>query len=195
MCFVELKMSSMSTACRTRIMGEIKNFKKFNEEIQAKIKNGDDDIVFSEVGPASENDISEWKGYLHGPKDSPYFGGKFELRIKFGASFPFQAPSISFNCKMYHPNIDTSGKICVDILNSTWVPAMTLDKILLSLSSLLTDPNPSSPLNGDAASYYQKDRKAYDERVRATFTKSNVTVTLKQASSSESSEDSDSDTD
>lgn len=165
-------MSGMSNACKTRIMGEIRNFKKFNEEIKKKIENGEDDIVFSEVGPASESDISVWKGFLHGPKDSPYFGGKFPFNITFGSSYPFQAPNIVFTCRMYHPNIDTFGKICVDILNSTWVPAMTVDKILMSLSSLLTDPNPSSPLNGDAASVYNKDKNKYNEKVRETFQKS-----------------------
>lgn len=99
------------------------------------------------VSPVSDlEDFFSWNATILGPESSPYEGGIFCLNIKFPSNYPFKPPVIKFTTKVYHPNIDAQGQICVDLLKERWSPAMTIPKVLLSISSLLTDPNEDDPL-------------------------------------------------
>ena len=111
---------------------------------------------------ASDKDNYHWEGTITGPEDSPYSGGVFRLNFFFPVDYPFKPPKVTFQTKVYHPNIDNVGNICLDILKENWSPALTVGKVLLSISSLLTDPNPDSPLSSDIAHAYKYDRKKYD---------------------------------
>jgi ubiquitin-conjugating enzyme E2 D/E len=114
-----------------------------------------------------DNNIKHWVATIMGPSDSPYQGGVFSLDIKFGNNYPFNPPKIFFKTKIYHPNIRLSdGSICLDILKSNWSPALTISKILISICSLLTDPNPHDPLEPEIASVYLKNRQMYDANAR-----------------------------
>ncbi|ORZ30136.1 ubiquitin-conjugating enzyme/RWD-like protein [Catenaria anguillulae PL171] len=112
------------------------------------------------------NSMNEWIATIDGPEDSPYEGGTFYLSIKFPEGYPFSPPQISFTTKVYHCNISSSGGICLDTLKGSWSPALTIAKVLISIVSLLTDPNPDSPLSGDVARLYKSNRKAHDENAR-----------------------------
>eukprot|EP00889_Picochlorum_renovo_P002288 jgi/Picre1/29318/NNA_004708.t1 len=81
-----------------------------------------------------------------GPSGSPYAGGVFFLDIKFPGDYPFKPPKVTFKTRIYHCNISSQGQICLDVLKEQWSPALTVSKVLLSICSLLTDPNPSDPL-------------------------------------------------
>ena len=111
---------------------------------------------------ASDKDAYHWIGYIAGPLDSPYAGGKFKLDIHFPVDYPFKPPKVTFATKVYHPNIDHMGNICLDILKQNWSPALSIGKVLLSITSLLTDPNPDSPLESAIANLYKYDRKKYN---------------------------------
>ena len=113
-----------------------------------------------------DSNIYEWYATIIGPTDSPYSGGLFELQILFPGEYPFKPPKVKFLTKIYHPNINKYGSICLDILNTMWSPALTVGKVLLSISSLLTDPNPNDPLEIDIANLYLNDREKYNSFAR-----------------------------
>ena len=97
------------------------------------------------AGPIDE-DIYHWTATIMGPTDTPYEGGIFFLDIIFPPNYPFKPPKIRFKTRIYHPNINSSGGICLDILKDHWSPALTISKVLLSICSLLDEPNPDDPL-------------------------------------------------
>nr|AAD00154.1 ubiquitin conjugating enzyme [Metarhizium anisopliae] len=98
--------------------------------------------------------------------DSPYSGGVFFLAIHFPTDYPFKPPKVSFTTPIYHPNINSNGSICLDILRDQWSPALTISKVLLSICSMLTDPNPDDPLVPEIAHVYKTDRPRYEATAR-----------------------------
>ena len=117
------------------------------------------------AGVINDN-LMSWEATILGPSDSPYSGGIFKLSLDFPADYPFKPPKVKFLTKILHPNINTHGSICLDILNKSWSPALTIQKVLLSISSLLTDPNPDDPLNTEIANLYKKNREEFNKKVR-----------------------------
>jgi ubiquitin-conjugating enzyme E2 D/E len=115
------------------------------------------------AGPEGDT-IYKWAAVIFGPDDSPYAGGAFKLSIEFPEDYPFRPPHVRFITKVYHPNISASGSICLDILKDQWSPALSISKVLLSIESLLTDPNPNDPLVPEIANLYKTDKAAYEER-------------------------------
>ena len=101
--------------------------------------------MLSLLGPVGD-DLFHWQATIMGPEESPYNGGVFFLDIHFPADYPFKPPKVSFTTRIYHCNINSNGGICLDILKDQWSPALTISKVLLSVCSLLTDPNPEDPL-------------------------------------------------
>uniref|UniRef100_A0A7N9ATI8 E2 ubiquitin-conjugating enzyme n=1 Tax=Mastacembelus armatus TaxID=205130 RepID=A0A7N9ATI8_9TELE len=95
--------------------------------------------------------------------DSPYQGGVFFLTIHFPTDYPFKPPKVAFTTRIYHPNINSNGSICLDILRSQWSPALTISKVLLSICSLLCDPNPDDPLVPEIARIYKTDSQKYNK--------------------------------
>jgi len=117
------------------------------------------------AGPVAD-DLFHWQSTIMGPSDSPYSGGIFNLNINFPADYPFKPLKINFTTRIYHPNINSSGGICLDILKEEWSPALTTSKILLSICSLLMDPNPDDPLEPQIAHLYKNNRPKYDMLAR-----------------------------
>ena len=118
------------------------------------------------AGPVDENNLFIWKASIIGPEGSPYAGGTFFLNIEFPTDYPFRPPYIRFITKVYHPNINGDGGICLDILKTQWSPALSIGKVLLSISSLLTDANPRDPLVPEIARQYENDRATFDQTAR-----------------------------
>eukprot|EP00477_Mikrocytos_mackini_P000385 GAHX01000410.1.p1 GENE.GAHX01000410.1~~GAHX01000410.1.p1 ORF type:complete len:156 (-),score=18.28 GAHX01000410.1:33-500(-) len=96
---------------------------------------------------------------IKGPEESPYEKGLFDLRVEVSSSYPFQPPKITFQTKVWHPNVSSvTGYICLDILKNNWTPSLTISQVIVSIRSLMTDPNPDSPQDHQVASQYLNDR-------------------------------------
>ncbi|CAK5264858.1 unnamed protein product [Mycena citricolor] len=105
--------------------------------------------------PKSDGNLFEWVGTIDGAPETIYAGLSFRISISFPPNYPYVAPAIKFDTPCYHPNVDiNSGAICLDILQDKWSAVYSVQTILLSLQSLLGEPNNASPLNVDAANQW-----------------------------------------
>ncbi|KAH7909144.1 ubiquitin-conjugating enzyme/RWD-like protein [Hygrophoropsis aurantiaca] len=105
--------------------------------------------------PKSDANLFEWVGTIEGPATTIYAGLAFRISISFPSNYPYTAPTIKFETPCYHPNVDIlGGAICLDILQDKWSAVYSVQTVLLSLQSLLGEPNNASPLNPDAAALW-----------------------------------------
>lgn len=108
-----------------------------------------------------EQNILQWQGLLV-PDSPPYAKGAFKIDIQFPAEYPFKPPRISFKTRIYHPNVDEKGQVCLPIVSAeNWKPATKTDQVIQALVSLINQPEPDHPLRGDLAEEYLKDRKKF----------------------------------
>jgi ubiquitin-conjugating enzyme E2 D/E len=138
------------------------DIKRLQKELSDMIK---EDIPNLSAGPV-DNNLFEWEAVILGPIGTPYEGGVFNLSISIPNNYPFKPPIVIFKTKIYHPNINSSGSICLDILKNQWSPALTISKILLSICSLLSDPNPNDPLVPDIAKLLKDNPEIYNANAR-----------------------------
>ncbi|KAK4196927.1 ubiquitin-conjugating enzyme/RWD-like protein [Triangularia verruculosa] len=115
--------------------------------------------------PSADGNLLFWRATIEGPEDTPYAGLNLKLSFEFPANYPYSPPTVLFTTPIYHPNVDFSGRICLDILKDKWTPAYNTQTVLLSLQSLLGEPNNASPLNGEAAELWDKDPALFKTKV------------------------------
>ncbi|XP_035920058.1 ubiquitin-conjugating enzyme E2 L3 isoform X2 [Anopheles stephensi] len=108
-----------------------------------------------------EANLLLWTGLIV-PDNVPYNKGAFRIEITFPAEYPFKPPKISFKTKIYHPNIDEKGQVCLPIISAeNWKPATKTDQVIQALIELVNDPEPEHPLRADLAEEFLKDRKKF----------------------------------
>lgn len=83
--------------------------------------------------------------------------GIFKLELFLPTDYPMAPPKVRFLTKIYHPNIDKLGRICLDVLKDKWSPALQIRTVLLSIQALLSAPNPDDPLANDVAEHWKKN--------------------------------------
>ncbi|KAF4117758.1 cell division cycle 34 homolog (S. cerevisiae) b [Onychostoma macrolepis] len=142
-----------------------------------------------------EADLYNWEVAIFGPPNTHYEGGYFKARIKFPIDYPYSPPTFRFLTKMWHPNIYENGDVCISILHppvddpqsgelpsERWNPTQNVRTILLSVISLLNEPNTFSPANVDASVMYRKwrDSKGKD-REYAEIIRKQVLATKAEA--------------
>lgn len=146
------------------------------------------------AAPLNDSNLFLWNASIIGPDDSPWEGGIYSIRLQFPEAYPSKPPKVStlklcthisfkknmarkltragFMCEMWHPNVYTDGTLCLDIVQDNWSPIYTVASILTSIQSLLTDPNPASPANPEAAKMFTENPKEYRKRVRRVAVRS-----------------------
>ncbi|OIW11123.1 hypothetical protein TanjilG_22930 [Lupinus angustifolius] len=129
--------------------------RRLQSELMALMMSGDSGIsAFPE-----EDNIFCWKGTIEGSKDTVFEGNEYKLSLSFPNDYPFKPPKVKFETTCFHPNVDMQGNICLDILQDKWSSAYDVRTILLSIQSLLGEPNISSPLNPQAAQLWSNQEE------------------------------------
>ncbi|XP_078436029.1 ubiquitin-conjugating enzyme E2 20-like [Wolffia australiana] len=124
--------------------------KRLQSELMALMMSGDPLIS---AFPEGDN-IFCWKGTISGSKETVYEGTEYKLSLSFPNEYPFKPPKVKFDSPCFHPNVDIYGNICLDILQDKWSSAYDVRTVLLSIQSLLGEPNNESPLNNQAAALW-----------------------------------------
>lgn len=129
--------------------------KRLQSELMSLMMSGDPGIsAFPE-----EDNIFSWKGTIQGSKETVFEDTEYKLSLTFPADYPFKPPKVKFETGCFHPNVDVFGNICLDILQDKWSSAYDVRTILLSIQSLLGEPNTSSPLNTQAAALWSNQEE------------------------------------
>ena len=106
-------------------------------------------------------DMTQIRAQITGPEGSPFETGVFLLTVHITARYPFEPPRCRFLTPLYHPNVDSHGRICLDTLKSppagSWSPAVSLPSLLLSISSLMAEPNPDDGLVPEISELYKRN--------------------------------------
>jgi len=148
-------MAASVVSVSKRLLGELKDYAKEPHE------------CLEELAPVGDN-LMKWTAIMKGVQGTAYERGRWLLDITVPENYPFQPPAIKFVTPICHPNVHLkTGDICLDLLKTTWSPAYTLALKLTAIHSLLTSPEPDSPLNVDAAALLRAgDYVGYDSLVR-----------------------------
>jgi len=115
----------------------------------------------------NENDVGIWKIILKGEKGTAFENGFWVISVQFPSDYPFKPPKVRFETRIYHCNINNDGALCLDILKDNWSPALTIHKVMVSISSLLTNPNPDDPLDVVKAGVYRDNQQEYWNQTRS----------------------------
>lgn len=148
----------MSTPARRRLLKDLSGISQYKEK-----------TIFAQP---LDDDMFTWTAIIVGPPGSVYEDGTFSLVLVFDENYPNHPPEVSFISEMFHPNIYPNGDLCLDILKDRWSPSYDVLGILLSVQSLLNDPNTKSPANIEASKIFENDIEEYSRRVKATVEKS-----------------------
>ena len=116
----------------------------------------------------------EFKVTYSPEKDSYWYGGKYEFSIIIPADYNISAPKVHCNTRIYHPNIDLKGNVCLNILKDDWRPILNVNIVLAGLYYLFTDPNPNDPLNHDAATLMRDDLNKFIANVKKSLKGGNL---------------------
>jgi len=161
----------MSTQATARLTKELKELMK-------------NPVEGFKVELTDESNLFEWQVYISGPPGTDYEGGIFKALMNFPDEYPNAPPKMKFVSDIWHPNVYPDGGVCISILHvpdamnqqereeETWRPIQTVESILVSVCSMLADPNFSSPANVDASVELRKKPEDYKRRVRKTVEKS-----------------------
>lgn len=122
-----------------------------------------------------EDSVDEIDAVLQGPADSPYENGSFKLHISVPVNYPFAPPKVRFTTPIYHPNIDTGGRICLDVLKmqpqGSWKPSQNLATVLTSIYLLMAEPNPDDGLMADITKEYRENRTLFIQKAKSSTKK------------------------
>ena len=146
--------------------------KRLMAEYRQLVRNPPEGLV---AGPKDEMNFFEWECLIMGPVDTPFEFGIFPASLSFPKDYPMSPPKMKFHTiKLLHPNIYADGRVCISILHppgadplgyetaaERWSPVQNVEKILISVVSMLAEPNPESAANVDAAVMWRDDKNKF----------------------------------
>ncbi|EJD04983.1 ubiquitin-conjugating enzyme [Fomitiporia mediterranea MF3/22] len=143
--------------------------------------NGSPDGMFT-AGPISEEDLFAWEALICGPKDTPFEGGVFAAKLTFPDDYPLSPFKMKFEPPLFHPNVYPDGTVCISILHAPgddpthyeqaserWSPVQSVEKVILSVISMLAEPNLESGANIDCCKLYRDNYPEYIRLVKASI--------------------------
>ncbi|RMZ81529.1 hypothetical protein DV737_g2447, partial [Chaetothyriales sp. CBS 132003] len=150
--------------------------KRLFQEYKALLTSPPDGIT---AGPVTEDDLLFWEALIQGPEGTPFEGGIFPAELRFPKDYPLNPPKMKFLGEIWHPNVYANGEVCISILHppgddpnhyesasERWSPIQSVEKILISVMSMLAEPNDESPANVEAAKMWRERRSEFEQRVR-----------------------------
>ncbi|XP_069740825.1 ubiquitin-conjugating enzyme E2 C isoform X4 [Narcine bancroftii] len=138
--------------------------KRLQQELMTLMMSGNKGIS---AFPESDN-LFRWIGTIEGATGTVYEGLRYKLSLEFPSGYPYNPPTVKFLTSCYHPNVDGEGNICLDILKDKWSALYDVRTILLSIQSLLGEPNVQSPLNVAAAQLWSNQQE-YKQRLHEAY--------------------------
>ncbi|KAF8331953.1 putative QRI8-E2 ubiquitin-conjugating enzyme [Cantharellus anzutake] len=147
-------------------------------EYKQLVSGGAPDNMFT-AGPISEDNFFEWEALIQGPEDTPFEGGVFTAKLSFPSDYPLSPFKMRFDPPVLHPNIYKDGNVCISILHAPgddptmyelsserWSPVQSVEKVILSVISMLAEPNLESGANIDCCKLYRENKAEYERQVR-----------------------------
>ncbi|XP_024980497.1 uncharacterized protein LOC112517332 [Cynara cardunculus var. scolymus] len=147
---------------------------RMQKELKLLITDPPPGASFPTLSPTS--DLSSFSltaidAQIEGPEGTVYEKGVFKIKVQIPERYPFQPPIVTFSTPIYHPNIDTGGRICLDILNlppkGAWQPSLNISTVLTSIGLLLSEPNPDDGLMCEASREYKYNKQVFDQKARS----------------------------
>lgn len=161
--------------------GNATALRRLMTEYKQLTSQGSPDGMFT-AGPITEDDFFTWEALIVGPKDTPFEGGVFSAKLVFPSDYPLSPFKMKFEPPLFHPNIYPDGNVCISILHAPgddplmyesaserWSPVQSVEKVLLSVISMLAEPNLESGANIDCCKLYRDNRKEYERLVRESI--------------------------
>ncbi|CCH62545.1 hypothetical protein TBLA_0H02610 [Henningerozyma blattae CBS 6284] len=156
--------------------------KRLLKELQQLTRDPPPGII---AAPKTESDLFTWDCLVAGPPDTPYAGGLFNCQLQFPTDYPLSPPTLTFTPSILHPNVYPNGEVCISILHAPgsdpnmyelpeerWSPVQSVEKILLSVVSMLSEPNVESGANIDACILWRDHRDDFNKKVKRDVLKS-----------------------
>lgn len=122
----------------------------------------------------NNEDIMKFKVKYKTEKDSLWYPGVYEFSFQIPDDYPFISPKVHCNTKIYHPNIDFDGNVCLNILKEDWKPTLTIPAVIAGVYFLFYDPNPKDPLNHTAADLMREDSNKFINKVKKSLKGGNM---------------------
>jgi len=161
--------------------GNATALRRLMTEYKQLTSQGSPDGMFT-AGPITEEDFFTWEALIVGPKDTPFEGGIFSAKLTFPSDYPLSPFKMKFEPPLFHPNIYTDGNVCISILHAPgddplmyesaserWSPVQSVEKVLLSVISMLAEPNLESGANIDCCKLYRDNQREYERLVRESI--------------------------
>jgi len=140
-----------------------------NKRLQAELRKNNPPVTAGTTIKLVNEDLYKWEIIMDGPPDSIYSGGHYRIHLDFPTQFPFKPPTVSFQTKIWHPNVtnDDKGSMCLGILRpDVWKPASSVSGVLELIRALLQEPDIDDAVETSIADQYKNDRKAFEKQVK-----------------------------